>query len=63
MKHDKKQKWIDFALVALSALVPIVGILLYFAYKKHDPKFANILGVAGIIGFLANFIPTLLSLN
>ena len=40
----------------ISVFVPIIGIILYFLFKRNYPNRAQACGIAALIGFLINLI-------
>lgn len=47
----------------LGFFIPIVGFVLFFAWKKQRPKTAKTLLIAGIIGFIVNVILLIIQIN
>lgn len=52
VQEDKVSVW----LVVLSFLIPLVGFIYWGVKKKDRPKNANACGIAGLIGFVINFL-------
>ena len=45
----------SFGWAVLGFFIPIVGIILFFAWKKTKPLSAKKAGIGGLIGFIINF--------
>ena len=53
-KKDRRKALERKIIIILSALVPVAGVLMYFAYYNVDKEYARKCKNAFIIGFLVN---------
>lgn len=56
MSSDK----VNVLLVIISVFIPLVGFILFFAYKSKSPKTAKYSGIAALASFLVSFIISIL---
>lgn len=42
--------------ILLSAIIPLIGLVLYFNYKKNFPKKSKTILIAAGVGFALNFL-------
>ena len=49
---SRKYKWF---IVFASFWIPLIGLFMFFANRKENPKDANTYGLAAIVGFAINF--------
>ena len=53
---EKKDESAGVAFIILSLLIPIIGFILYFSWKKEQPKKANSLLPWAFVGIVVNVI-------
>ena len=52
MEKNNSKIW----LCILSAIIPIIGWIMYFIKKDENPIVADTYGICGIVGFVLNLI-------
>lgn len=53
---DKKEESVGAAYIILALLIPLIGFILYFSWKKEQPKKANSLLPWAFVGIVINII-------
>ncbi|MDD2961726.1 MAG: FHA domain-containing protein [Muribaculaceae bacterium] len=54
--EPRKEEELNIAIAIVSFIIPLVGIILYFAWKGDTPKRANQVIMCAVAGFVLNLI-------
>ena len=55
-EYEKKEESLNPAYIILAILIPLIGIIQYFMWKKDQPKKANSVILWAIVGIVINLI-------